>query len=105
MTIWVAKTKRLQLHKMFFFCRPDAPVCPTTNYGQSIQLKHSSCNKQNSFPFSLIFIFSEVNDGQPNLFVSMSLLLTDGDDIEPTVSVRCLGIRGIIPARVLSKQS
>jgi len=32
------------------------------------------------------------------------VLFNDGDDIEPTVSVRCLGVKGIIPAYLVNKK-
>ena len=79
----------------------------------SVQLKYSACDKQNSFHVSLIFILSEVRSGQPFhinvaifwFFINITACYsTLGDNIEPTVSVRCLGVKGIIPAYLANKK-
>lgn len=39
------------------------------------------------------------------LYWYYGVLFNAGDDIEPTVSVRCLGIKGIIPAYLANKKT
>ena len=102
----LANNGSLQL-QIYFCCGSDAPIC------DSVELIFSACNKQNSSHFSLIFILTEMR--AVNLSVSMSpsfgsflniaaccLMLVS--NIEPTVSLRCLGVKGIIPAYLANKK-